>query len=197
MPNRDLTPAEEEQVRRLLADARHRAPVPEEVAARLDDVLTRLQAERAATDGPTTDELASRRRRRRLGAGLLAAAAVVVAGVSLPQLLGSSGSDEASTSADRVTDGGMAEMAPESAAEDRTPQDRLRALARDAQQGRAGPQHEACPRRPAWGPGEVVDVEWDGREAVVVLRSPQGGRQRVDLYLCGSDRQVRHTTVAR
>ena len=41
MPDDDLTP-EEEQVRRLLADARHTEPMPADVAARLDEVLAGL-----------------------------------------------------------------------------------------------------------------------------------------------------------
>lgn len=41
-----LTPTQDEAVRRLLADARHRDPIPGDVAARLDDVLASLVAER-------------------------------------------------------------------------------------------------------------------------------------------------------
>ena len=40
-----LTPAQEERVRRLLADARHTAPMPAEVADRLDAVVRELAAE--------------------------------------------------------------------------------------------------------------------------------------------------------
>ena len=58
---RELTPAQDEAVRRLLADARHDEPVPPEVAARLDDALAGLRAERAAA---TADVVPLRRRRR-------------------------------------------------------------------------------------------------------------------------------------
>lgn len=125
MTDRDLTPQEEEHVRRLLRAARHDEPIPGDVSARLDRVLVDLsagraeQAELAASrdehapsasaaahaPGPgARDELAERRRRRRLGAGLLAAAAVVVAGVTLPQIasdLGGSGGSADRSSAEQ------------------------------------------------------------------------------------------------
>jgi len=92
-------PPEQEAVRRLLADARHHAPTPPDVVARLDDTLASLVAER----GADVEEQASpgrivdigSRRRRRAGIGLLAAASVVVAGVAIGQALPRSGSDDA------------------------------------------------------------------------------------------------------
>ncbi|WP_028659970.1 hypothetical protein [Nocardioides insulae] len=47
----------EEQIRRLLADARHDDPMPEDVVARIEDTLARLQAEREAAGdaGTPTD----------------------------------------------------------------------------------------------------------------------------------------------
>lgn len=105
--------ATEEGVRRLLADARHTAPVPPDVAARLDGVLADLRAELAAdhaaapqaTRTAVVVPIGSRRPwslTRRLTTGLVAAAAVVVAGVALPTLTGGLGgsNDSASTSAD-------------------------------------------------------------------------------------------------
>lgn len=101
----DLTP-EQDAVRRLLAEARHDAPTPDEVVARLDDALASLVAERAGAPLPSADPIERHavvvelgaRRRRLAGIGLLAAAAVVVGGVALGQGLpsGSDGADTAS-----------------------------------------------------------------------------------------------------
>ena len=44
-PLPELTPEQESEVRRLLAEARHDEPVPADVAARLDDVLADLTRE--------------------------------------------------------------------------------------------------------------------------------------------------------
>lgn len=98
----DLTP-EQDAVRRLLADARHDAPTPPAVVARLDDVLVSLVAERQEpgegdAHAPVVDLGA--RRRRTAGIALLAAAAVVVAGVAIGQgLPRMSGSDSSAGSA--------------------------------------------------------------------------------------------------
>lgn len=97
-------------VRDLLADARPTSPVPDDVAARLEETLAGLQAERAsaraasgstsATDSGSPSVVPLRRRLRpRLAA---AAAAVIVlgaGGVAVAQLggNGSSGSDSASS----------------------------------------------------------------------------------------------------
>jgi hypothetical protein len=133
-------PPEQEAVRRLLADARHDGATPPEVAARLDDTLASLVAERRTA--PTTSvapvvDLGARRRRL-AGVGLLAAAAVVVAGVAigqgLPPMQGSS--DAGSAAGDSATSeresgaaedgsaGGGAdnqELAPESSRKSGTP----------------------------------------------------------------------------
>lgn len=74
----------EEQVRRLLARARHTAPVPDDVAARLDAALRdAAHADGREPAATGLDELAARRRRRRWTGALAAAAVVVVAGVGL------------------------------------------------------------------------------------------------------------------
>lgn len=84
----------EDDVRRLLADARHDEPMPSEVVARLDAVLADLVADRegsplqadpvesSAVESAPVVDLSARRRRRR-AAVVLAAAAVVVAGVGI------------------------------------------------------------------------------------------------------------------
>ncbi len=91
-----LSPEQEEEVRRLLADARHAGPTPEDVVARLDRVLADL-ADEPAREAAVV-HLADRR--RRAGRMLLAAAAVVVLGVGVGQVVGSDlgGGDQASES---------------------------------------------------------------------------------------------------
>ncbi|MXG91374.1 hypothetical protein [Nocardioides flavescens] len=97
-PDSPLDAEQESAVRRELAAARHRDPIPDDVAARLDDVLASLSRE-------DRDDLASRRRRRNATRLLLAAAAVVVAGVGIGQVLpGSSGSSDSSASLSERTD---------------------------------------------------------------------------------------------
>lgn len=100
-----MTPEQEEQVRRTLASLPAEPGVPPQVAARLDDTLARLVAERdgGAEHGAdrSADEL-EQRRRRRWPRVLVAAASVAVlaygAGVVLDGLQ-VSGSDSASTAA--------------------------------------------------------------------------------------------------
>jgi len=115
-----VTPEQEEQVARALAEtARHEPvpPIPAEVAARLDDVLADLVTERTARDGTaagreqtaaeravaSVDEVAARRRSRR-PSWLTAAAAVALiaaagAAVATDGFGTTSSSDSASTSA--------------------------------------------------------------------------------------------------
>lgn len=98
---------DDEQVRRLLADARHTEPLPPDVADRLDGVLADLRADRPLR--PTVTDLAAARRRRRARTMLLAAAAVVVVGIGIGQLNGSgTGDDEAADSATSSDAGGSA-----------------------------------------------------------------------------------------
>lgn len=111
---------EDEQVRRLLADARHTEPMPDDVVARLDGVLADLHADRPVRPGVT--DLAAARRRRRARGLLVAAAAVVVAGLAADQIRGAGGGDDSDSAASggaasQVEDGGGAgrEVAPESA----------------------------------------------------------------------------------
>jgi hypothetical protein len=102
----DLTP-EEEQVRRLLADARHTAPLPDDVAARLDAVLADLSDEDPSAPGPVVAsrrpiDLAAARRRRNARSWLIAAAAVVAIGFGVNQVahIDVSGSEGDASSAD-------------------------------------------------------------------------------------------------
>jgi hypothetical protein len=111
-PADGLTPRQEE-VRRLLADARHTGPMPEDVAGRLDQVLAGLSTgsgeDRPATPATPPVSLASRRRRRATIA-LVAAAAVVAVGVGLGQVVGTGpggGESADSTAARSAQDSGV------------------------------------------------------------------------------------------
>ncbi|HEX5090664.1 MAG TPA: hypothetical protein VFV89_22840 [Nocardioides sp.] len=103
----ELTPHQEADVRRRLAEARHDEPIPAEVAARLDRVLAGLSRDDpGSTGGAPVIDLAARRRRRNAAAVLAGAAAVIVAGFAIGQVVDvGSGSDDASSSsaADRAT----------------------------------------------------------------------------------------------
>lgn len=220
-----LPPHEEERVRRLLAEARHDEPMPDEVASRLDDVLADLAAEprRAATVHRLAD------RRRRAATMLVAAAAVVLAGVSVGQLVGGSNEDAATTS----SDSGLAELDRDGPATGEA--------GGAGEEGAAPPQADGGTlartqrtdvvrvrvarfavdvdrlrdrlRRPAaaqglvrddvspgcdpgeWGPGTYQPVRYAGSEGYVVLRPATGDIQVADLFLCGSDQVQRSVTL--
>jgi hypothetical protein len=84
----ELTPEQESEVRRLLAEARHEEPIPAEVGDRLDRVLAGLSRDQPGAPGvaPVYD-LAARRRRRNAAALLAGAAAVIVAGFAVGQVI--------------------------------------------------------------------------------------------------------------
>jgi hypothetical protein len=123
---RDLTPEEEAELTRLLADAGGPAPTPPEVAARLDDVLAGLVADRAAgapaagadespraadpaDPGPGAAVVPLEARRRRWPKALLAAAAVVAGGYGIGAALTGttmSGDSDSSVTADESAAGG-------------------------------------------------------------------------------------------
>ena len=117
-PDSNLTPAQDDAVRALLASARHTAPTPPDVVARLDATLASLSAERRELRPETRAPVVTLASRRRRAAAtlVLAAAAVVVAGVGIGQLpdapWGSSGSDagssaeSATSSEEQLTTGG-------------------------------------------------------------------------------------------
>lgn len=118
----DPTPtgdAEQERVRRILADLAHTEQVeppamPPEVAARLETTLAELRDERAG-EAPVAEEPTARvvPLRRRLAPALAAAAAVVIVAGGGAAVLGSNGSD----GADSSTAGGSAESSADSGAE--------------------------------------------------------------------------------
>jgi hypothetical protein len=85
-----LTPEQDQEVRRLLGEARHTDPMPPDVVARLDRVLDDLSDE-PSRRAPVV-HLA--RRRRRVASLLVAAAAVVVVGIGIGQVVGTVGSSD-------------------------------------------------------------------------------------------------------
>lgn len=91
---------EHEEVRRLLADARHDEPMPATVVARLDRVLADLAKEPDGAAAVTSPVTSLATRRRRVGQLLVAAAAVLVVGVGIGEVLGggSTGSQDSVTS---------------------------------------------------------------------------------------------------
>jgi hypothetical protein len=111
----ELTPEQESEVRRLLAEARHDQPIPIDVADRLDTVLAGLSRDEPGSAGmaPVID-LAARRRRRNAVALLAGAAAVIVAGFAIGQGIDFGSNDVADTAsssdagADRAGEAGDA-----------------------------------------------------------------------------------------
>lgn len=99
-----MSQPDDEQVRRLLADARHTEPIPDDVAARLDAVLADLRTEPPAAPSPRPADLGAARRRRNARSWLIAAAAVVAIGIGVNQVVdlrspgGSSDSASSATS---------------------------------------------------------------------------------------------------
>lgn len=220
MPDPDLTP-EEQEVRRLLADARHDEPLPDDVAARLDGVLADLGAE--TSSAPDVDLAARQRRRRTARNVLIAAAAVVVIGVGISRVdldtVGDADSGSSSAESSLDDDAGGDTAAPVAPA--RGPVLRLRSEDFDQQLDRLGADqgYAALTQRaeaeldagattlsdlaarpgwcddPAWGRGLRLAVRYDGERAVLVLRQASGGSRDADLYLCGETTPTRSTTV--
>ena len=201
------------EVRRLLAEARHTEPMPDDVATRLDAVLAGL-----APDAVVVPIEAHRR--RRVAGLLVAAAAIVVGGITVAPHL-SPGSGSSGTGAqDRVGataggDNGNLQEQPEQAPapSSQAPSGlklqkglvvvRPRHFSSDARQARALFQRSSataqdalkvpCPNVP--GPGRRVPAEYQHAPAVLVYRRAEGSAQVVDLYVCGNDRPVRSTTL--
>jgi hypothetical protein len=248
----ELTAEQEAAVRRLLAQARHDAPVPADVAARLDEVLGGLVADEGVDDlevfesegaGSVVELAGVRRRRRNAGRLLLAAAAVIVGGVAVGQSLDTAGldvsggdADEGSSVADAPRDGdsaGRAEeeaaggddaVAPESAPDpvasgetylldqldapleltsENFAADVQRELGRTADERRraanasldgvaafTAANREFVCAAGAYGQGATLPAYYDAEEAVLVLRRPRAGIQRVDLLTCGTAFQL-------
>jgi hypothetical protein len=201
------------EVRRLLAEARHTEPMPDDVATRLDDVLAGL-----APDAVVVPIEAHRR--RRVAGLLVAAAAIVVGGITVaphlspgPGPSGTAAQDGAvgNTGSGNESDPQQPEQVPAPTAEANGGVNlqkglvvvRPRHFSSDARQARAlfqrnsATAHDAlkvpCPNVP--GPGRRVPAEYQHAPAVLVYRRAEGSAQVVDLYVCGNDRPVRSTTL--
>lgn len=116
------SPEEEARLRRLLADARHEAPVPDDVSARLDEVLGRLESGEDVSSGISGTgvlELAAARRRR-VASMLVAAAAVVVVGIGLGQVIDLEGSGSGEDTSSSEAGAGVAGSSDRAEAPDRS-----------------------------------------------------------------------------
>lgn len=117
MRESELTPDQEEQVRRLLVEARHEGPIPADVAGRLDRVLADLATPGAdAGEGATVADLSAQRRRRRAAALLAGAAAVIVGGFAVGQVIDVGGDEDVSSTSAQPVDREGGNAADEEAA---------------------------------------------------------------------------------
>ena len=211
--------SEEDQIRRLLADARHDEPIPPDVAGRMDGVLADLRADRPVR--PTVTDLGAARRRRRVRTLLVAAAAVAVAGIGIDQLRGAdlSGGGDAGSGAsagrpevaaeDGAGGGATSDHAevpgPAGSAALRLDPDRFTRQVTRLQLGRGAAAYAASDGRLLHslkgvrcrmpGPGRKVDVTYDGAPGVLVFRPPTRDSQVVDLILCGHSGITRTITL--
>jgi hypothetical protein len=218
-----------EEVRRLLADARHTGSMPDDIAARMDEVLagladtSRSPADALEPELPVAPVVTlAAHRRRRAAAMLVAAAAIVVGGVVVAQDLPRGGGSASPTSAadnGSRTVGGQnfgatGTKTPEGNPTVRQPpqlqQGRLvvhpRRFGVDALTGqRLITTHQlnslqfdketssSCAAAPARD--TVLRALYRRAPAALVYRDPVGGSQVVDLYVCGTRRPVRSTTL--
>lgn len=225
MTDDELTPAQQDRVRRLLAAARHDEPMPVEVAARLEGVLADLGEQPTAT---VTSLDAVRRRRRRGAAFLVAAAAVTVIGLGAKPLLTSitPAAEDAKTSSGAADNdlgdapGGAPEVGGAKSQDafaayrfavtsDSFDRD-VRRLAHGLATGKTdamiqdlarqdgvepAPTEASCQRQRAWGKGYLLWASYDDAPGALLFRAPVGLSQRVDLFLCGQRTPERTTFV--
>jgi len=204
---------DEELVRRLLADARHDEPVPADVAAHLDAVLADLAGPRVP-EGVTPLRAPQRVRRRRWGVALVAAAAAVTA-IAVAPRIGSPGggsddstaSDSAGASSSRSAGGKSLDEGPaaQAAGVALLHRDTLAADVRAARARLAASPHALQSQGPESlapgcgaddrGPGSALAARLDGRDVVLVLRPPAGGRQVADVLACGTARVLASVTL--
>lgn len=210
----DPGPGDDEVARLLRAAGAAEEPMPADVAARLDQRLTELVAERgeAAAQGEVVP-LSTRGRRRAWAGGVLAAAAVVVGGYGLTALLGetslsgSAGEASVAESADEAPAAGEAEQdlagdgaAPEvgtRGAVDDLPALRSTSLADDVERlleqtepdlGGRVPDTDAyqpgCRPPGRPGAGAWYAVRYDGRRALLLVTQRDAGADQALVYTC-------------
>lgn len=214
---------DDDQVRRLLAEARHDEPLPEDVATRLDEVLAGLRDDRPVVD------LAARQRRKHVRTWVLAAAAVVVVGIGINQVewsgmtTGDDSADSGAASSPELESGaGDAAEAPADGArrdayvwrkaraqlkkerfavqaaslQTELPRATLSSAAESDLDADGGSyQYDVLCEFAPQAPGRVVSVTYDGERGWLVYRDPQGDSQVVDLYLCGRSKPTRSITL--
>jgi hypothetical protein len=196
----ELTPAQEDVVRRRLAAARADEQMPAAVVQRLDRVLLGLADERVDSPAaaPVVD-LAARRRRRRVTQVLVAASAVVAVGFGFETLTsGTSGGGDASAgsdSAERAEGSGAGSIAPAPptsksglneepvAISSATFRRDVIALDTDLVPVAEPSKRAGACLTPATEETAVA-VTYDGAAATLLYRAPVGAKQRVDLYSC-------------
>lgn len=205
-------------VRRLLAEGRHDEPMPADVAARLDDVIAGLAERPRAADGASVVPIGSRRRRRAVAGWLTAAAAVVAAFVIAPHISlhsaspsgAAAGSTMDNAPASHGAEGQRATPGPTVGNDGKTglqvlggrvlvrphhfADDVLAARDRLTYPNSFATQGSTACVSPGAG-ARVVPAEYRRAPAALVYRRAEGGRQVVDLYLCGQGEPVRSTTL--
>lgn len=226
MSERELTPQQEEQVRRLLAEARHDDPIPADVADRLDLALADLARDEPAAPGRAgVVDLAARRRRRNAAALLAGAAAVIVAGFAVGQAVDvtSSGGDAGGSAAEPANRDQSSSQAESPEAGDDAGGEELAAapplqlssqhLERDLTEqlpatANSGVTKDTAPQAlgsfgcataapAAYGPGTFYAAYYDGLPAVLALRPPSDGTQQADVLECGTAAELRSVTLPR
>ncbi len=212
-----LDPAEDARIRALLGDARHTEPMPADVVARMERLLDGLATERA----PVAPVVDLARRRRTAAKLLVAAAAVVVAGVGigqvLPHLGGSGGADQETSAGDAARAAPEADAGGGSASKNQDQSSspeagyaanavkvhaatfgadvrRIRAAVRDDSRHLTSAPGPTC-LAAGVGDGMVLAATYDDAAAALVLHTPVGDSQVVDLYLCGVDKPQRSITL--
>jgi hypothetical protein len=218
-PSSDESP-EIAEVRRLLADARHLEPMPDDVAARMSRVLGRLSDETPAARPESAHRnviAIAPQRRRRAAALLVAAAAIVVGGVVIQNIHLSSAGDSAATSAapdsQKQAQGGAEDQSeppstPNSASSADAPKTpvkiRPRRFSSDAERARQDLGKSAYRVEQDTAKAVCTDVPRSAQalpatykrfDATLVFRRPQGGSQVVELFLCGSSSPIRSVTL--
>jgi hypothetical protein len=215
---------EDDDVRRLLAEARHTGPMPDDVAARLDAVLADLagtSGDRSAGADPQVASLAAHRRRRAAGL-LVAAAAIVVGGVAVAQQLPQRHDSPAATAGGAPTDSSQAKPGNTGNGKVRSPgalspnvgtvhlkHGRIvvhaQRFSADALAGRALMKSKAtysahsdiAGRSCVVAPAHsrLLKAVFRHAPAVLVYHRPAGSTQVVDLFVCGTTQPLRSVTL--
>lgn len=211
-PTTPLSPEDEREVSRLLAEAGGEVTMPPEVAARLSGVLADLAEERA---GDAT--VVPLRSRRRWPAALLAAAAVAVGGLAVGNLVGDgsmtageggdaarpeaaadAGGSDGGTTADREDEEAQPppRRQPVRLRSDQLEADVLRVLTAPVQElrrhalsgyGQRGDDALKLGCRPADldRRDSWFRATYDGRRAVLVLAPERAGAVDASVFSCG------------